>query len=190
MDERIPLIRKRLEKKLNPSRYEHSLSVSYTCVALAMRYGEDLDKAELAGLLHDCARQYESEEIYQRCLSKGIEVTKDEEKSKILLHAKYGSYMAKHKYHVSDPEILSAIEFHTTGKPDMSLLEKIVYIADYIEPRRYKAKNLDQMRKLAFIDIDQALYEIMTGILEYLDESNAQVDGMTVKACKYYSRKN
>lgn len=189
MDERIPVIRKKLKKKLDPARYEHSLSVSYTAVALAMRYGYNLDKAELAGLLHDCARQYDNQTLFVKCIEKTIPVTADEEKSKVLLHAKYGSYMAEHKYGITDPEILSAIQYHTTGKPDMSLLEKIIYIADYIEPRRNKAANLDHMRRLAFVDLDQALYEIMNGILEYLRESGAAIDSMTEAACMYYHKR-
>lgn len=189
MDERILTIRKKLKKKLTPDRYEHSLSVSYTAVALAMRYGYDLDRAELAGLLHDCARQYDNQTIYEKCLKKGLTVTADEEKSKVLLHAKYGSYLTAHKYGIDDPEILSAIEFHTTGRPDMSLLEKIIYIADYIEPRRCKASNLEHMRKLAFIDLDKALFEIMTGILQYLDETHATVDQQTREACNWYREK-
>ena len=75
---------------------------------------------------------------------------------------------AEHKYDVTDPAILSAIRFHTTGKPDMSLLEKILYVADYIEPRRFKAPNLDKIRGLAFRDLDEAVYEIMSDTLEYL----------------------
>ncbi|MDY2629686.1 MAG: bis(5'-nucleosyl)-tetraphosphatase (symmetrical) YqeK [Lachnospiraceae bacterium] len=188
MDERIPAIRKRLKKKLTPERYEHSLSVSYTAVALAMRYGCNLDQAELAGLLHDCARQFDNQTIYEKCLEKGLEITGDEEKNKVLLHAKYGRYMAEHKYGINDPEILSAIEFHTTGRADMSVLEKILYIADYIEPRRYKADNLEYMRKLAFTDLDEALIKIMTGILEYLSETGASIDGQTREACKFYER--
>lgn len=188
MDERIPVIRKRLKKKLTPERYEHSLSVSYTAAALAMRYGYDLDRAELAGLLHDCARQFDNQVIYEKCLEKGLEVTEDEEKNKVLLHARYGSYMATHKYGIDDPDILSAIEYHTTGRPDMSMLEKILYIADYIEPRRNKAANLEHMRRLAFIDLDEALVEIMTGILEYLDETGASIDNQTKEACRFYER--
>ena len=161
MDERIPAFRKKLKKRLEPYRYEHSLGVAYTCAALAMRYGADIERCEIAGLLHDCARQYSNQEIYERCIHKAIPVSKDEDKAKVLLHAKYGAYMAEHKYGITDPEILSAITWHTTGKPNMTLLEKIVYIADYIEPTRNKADNLKEMRRLAFIDIDQALYEIM-----------------------------
>ena len=186
MKEDISAIRKKLKKKLPPDRYEHSLSVSYTAMALAMRYGCDLQQAELAGLLHDCARQHDNQTIYEKCLNKGIEVTKDEEANKILLHAKYGSYMAAHKYGIKDQEILTAIEYHTTGRPKMSLLEKIIYIADYIEPRRNKAANLAHMRQLAFIDLDRALYEIMAGILQYLEETHAAIDKQTQEACIYY----
>lgn len=189
MNERVPMIRKKLKKKLDPCRYEHTLSVSYTAMALAMRYGCDLEKAELAGLLHDCARQFDNQTIYEKCLEKGIPVTEDEEKNKVLLHAKYGSYMAEHKYQITDPEILSAIRYHTTGKPDMTLLEKIIYIADYIEPRRNKADNLDSMRQLAFVDIDQALTEIMQGILVYLNETGSNVDSQTESAIDYYQNR-
>lgn len=189
MNERVPMIRKKLKKKLEPYRYEHTLSVSYTAMALAMRYGCDLEKAELAGLLHDCARQFDNQTIYEKCLEKGIPVTEDEEKNKVLLHAKYGSYMAEHKYQITDSEILSAIRYHTTGKPDMTLLEKIIYIADYIEPRRNKADNLDSMRQLAFVDIDQALTEIMQGILVYLNETGSNVDSQTESAIDYYQNR-
>lgn len=189
MNERVSMIRKKLKKKLDPYRYEHTLSVSYTAMALAMRYGCDLEKAELAGLLHDCARQFDNQTIYEKCLEKGIPVTADEEKNKVLLHAKYGSYMAEHKYQIADPEILSAIRYHTTGKPDMSLLEKIIYIADYIEPRRNKADNLDTMRKLAFVNIDRALTEIMQGILVYLRETGSSIDTQTEAAFDYYHDK-
>ena len=75
MNERVPMIRKKLKKKLEPYRYEHTLSVSYTAMALAMRYGCDLEKAELAGLLHGCAREFVDQTIYDLCLDIGIPVT-------------------------------------------------------------------------------------------------------------------
>ena len=96
--------------------------------------------------------------MLQKCLDRNIPVTAEEERDPSLLHAKLGAWMAEHKYGVDDPEILSAITCHTTGKPGMSLLDKILYVADYIEPRRSKAANLTAMRKLAFIDLDKADY--------------------------------
>ena len=88
------------------------------------------------------------------------------------------------EYEVDDPEILSAITCHTTGKPGMSLLDKILYVADYIEPRRSKAANLTAMRKLAFIDLDEACLEIMESILVYLKSTGCQIDPMTEAACE------
>lgn len=181
-------IREALKASLKPVRYEHSLSVSFTCMALAMRYGYDLDKAEMAGLLHDCAKCYDNDSIIEACRKKGVELTEGELQAPSIIHARLGAQMAKDKFGVEDPEILSAIACHTTGKPDMSLLDKILYIADYIEPRRYKIKELPSIRRLAFEDLDQALFQIMEGTLRYLNESGTYADIMTQNAYQYYKK--
>ncbi len=189
MTEALNLIlsyRKNLEMKLDPMRYEHSLSVSYTCVNLAMRYRYDLEKAELAGLLHDCGKRYSDDIILKKCKKHGISVSPEEEEAPAVLHANYGTWLAKHKYGISDPEILSAILYHTTGKPEMTMLEKIVYIADYIEPRRNKASNLPEMRKLAYEDLDEAMYQILKSTLLYLNKKGGKLEPITVKAYEYY----
>lgn len=189
MTEALNLIlsyRKNLEMKLDPMRYEHSLSVSYTCVSLAMRYGCDLGKAELAGLLHDCGKRYSDDIILKKCRKHGIFFTSDEEEAPAVLHANYGAWLAKHKYGIDDPEILSAILYHTTGKPEMTALEKIVYIADYIEPRRYKADDLPRMRMLAYQDLDETIYRILKGTLDYLGKKKGKVALVTLKAFDYY----
>lgn len=184
MDERVLEIRKHLSKKLDLFRYEHTLGVSFTCQALAMRYGYDLDKAELAGLLHDCAKRFDNPVLMEKCRKREIPVTPAEEADPSLLHAKLGAWIAKEKYGVEDEEILDAIRCHTTGRAGMTLLDKILYVADYIEPRRYKASNLPQMRRLAFIDLDEACYKIMDSILEYLKAQNCSIDEMTSLACE------
>ena len=186
MNTEIIEIRKKLKKKLNPERYEHTLGVSYTAACLAMRYGCDLRQAELAGLLHDCARQYPAEELPERCLRHQIPVTEYERKSPVLLHAKLGAWMAGHKYHIEDPEIAGAIYYHTTGRDGMTLLEKIIYTADYIEPRRYKAENLDKIRRLAFQDLDECIYHIMRDTLDYLKRKGGVIDETTSQAYQYY----
>lgn len=184
--EQITAIRKKLKDKLKPSRYEHTLSVSYTCIALAMRYEYPIDRAELAGLLHDCAKQYDDPSILARCEKHGIPVSEEERKALPVLHAVYGAWMAKHKFDVTDHEILEAIACHTTGKPDMGLLDKILFIADYIEPRRDQAENLPEMRKLAFIDIDEALFQILKGMLAYLKQTGDYIAPMTQETYQYY----
>jgi predicted HD superfamily hydrolase involved in NAD metabolism len=187
MKEEVIKIRKKLKKRLDPARYEHTLGVAYTAQALAMRYGVSLEKAELGGLLHDCAREFDHNEIYRRCYAHGIPITKEEEKNKVLLHAKYGSYRAEKKYGIDDKEVLSSICYHTTGKPAMSMLEKIVYLADYIEPGREKAPNLTQVREMAFIDIDEAIYMTLQDVLKYLAK-NVDSESASVAAYQYYKK--
>ena len=188
MNSEIFSIREKLKASLKPGRYEHSLSVSFTCMALAVRYGYDLDKAELAGLLHDCAKCYDNNSIIAACRNSGMELTEGELQAPSIIHSRLGARMAEEKFGVNDPEILSAIACHTTGKPDMSLLDKILYIADYIEPRRYKIKDLPAIRRLAFEDLDQALFQIMEGTLRYLKESGTYADIMTQNAYHYYKK--
>ena len=190
MDERITEIRKHLKKKLNPMRYEHTLGVSYTCMALAMRYSDNLDQAEMAGLLHDCAKRYDDATIICKCQEHGIELTEGELRAPAVIHAKLGAWMAEHKYGITDPEVLSAIACHTTGKPAMSLLDKILYVADYIEPRRDKAPNLPKLRRLAFEDLDEALYQILDSTRNYLKETGTAEDDTTEQTWEYYHERH
>jgi predicted HD superfamily hydrolase involved in NAD metabolism len=181
-------LRNELRGKLSPQRYEHTISVSFICTALAMRYGSDLDYAELAGLLHDCAKHYGDGEIIKRCQKQGIQLTSDELKAPAVLHAKYGAWLAQHKYGIEDAEVINAIRWHTTGRPEMSLLEKIVFIADYIEPRRDKAEDLPLVRSMAFIDLDECVYLILKNTLEYLKGKESFVDSMSMEAYAYYEQ--
>ncbi len=182
-------IKKKLKNELDESRYEHTIGVMDTAACLAMRYGADLTQALVAGLLHDCAKCIPNDKKLKLCRKNGIEVTPFEEKAPFLLHAKLGAWMAEHEYHVSDPAILSAIACHTTGKPDMSLLDKIVFIADYIEPGRNKAPGLPEIRRLSFTDIDQALIRILSDTLDYLASSNDPIDPTTQNVLDYYLRR-
>jgi predicted HD superfamily hydrolase involved in NAD metabolism len=182
-------IKKSLEKHQDPERFEHTLGVSYTAAALAMRYGYDIKKAQLAGLLHDCAKHYSEEKILQYCEKYNISITEVEWQNPFLLHAKLGAFLAMHKYHVTDEEIISAILVHTTGKPNMNLLDKILYVADYIEPNRNKAEHLQEIRQLAFVDLDQALVRILEDTVQYLKKKDCVVDPMSAKTLVYYKEK-
>lgn len=186
MKKRILELREIMISKLEPERYEHSLSVAYTSMALAMRYGYDLEKAELAGLLHDCAKHYDTSIIIEKCHKQGISLTDDELKATSVLHAKYGAWLAENRYQITDNDVVGAIRWHTTGKPMMSLSEKILYVADYIEPRRYKASNLPEIRKMAFINLELSIYHIMNDTLLYLKNKGLFIDSMTIKAHEYY----
>lgn len=179
-------MQKKLAKYLDEDRYEHTLGVMFTCAALSMVHDCDLITAQTAGLLHDCAKCIPNKKKLKMCSQHHIPVSEFEQEHPFLLHAKLGAYVAKAKYDVTDENILSAITWHTTGKPDMTLLEKIVYIADYIEPKRDKAPNLAIVRKLAFQDLDECMYKILADTLAYLEENPKDIDNATKDAFLYY----
>ena len=129
-------ILKWLKEHLSEERYIHTLGVEECAKELARMYGINPDKAAFAGLLHDCAKCMSNEKRLSICEKHNISVNKIERKNPFLLHAKVGSYIAMQKFHVHDSDTVNAILNHTTGRPDMSLLEKIIYVADYIEPGR------------------------------------------------------
>ena len=179
-------MQKKLSKYLDEDRYEHTMGVMYTCASLAMVHGYDIQDAQAAGLLHDCAKCIPNKKKLKLCKSYHLEVSEFEESHPFLLHAKLGACIAKEKYHIEDREILSSITYHTTGKPAMSTLEKIVYIADYIEPMRDKAPNLERIRKIAFVDLDQCMFEILRDTLIYLEDNPKDIDVTTKDAFLYY----
>lgn len=148
---------KKLQNYINKDRYQHTLGVMYTAASLAMAYRYDVDKAMLAGLLHDCAKSIPNEKKLELCKKHHIEVTDIERENPFLLHAKVGALIAKKKYDVKDEEILHAIAVHTTGEPAMGTLDMILFVADYIEPGRDKAQNLPQIREMAFCSLEQTV---------------------------------
>ncbi|MDO4261568.1 MAG: bis(5'-nucleosyl)-tetraphosphatase (symmetrical) YqeK [Eubacteriales bacterium] len=179
-------LKKDLKRSMDDSRFEHTLGVMYTSAALAMRHGCDLEKAMLAGLMHDCAKCMPNAKKLKIAEKNGLEITSLERKNPFMLHAKVGALLAKKKYDIDDEEVLGAIRWHTTGRPDMTLLEKIVYVADYIEPKRDKAPNLPLVRRLAFEDLDEALFRILSDTLDYLGDSPEDVDATTKETYDFY----
>ena len=124
-------MQKKLAKYLDEDRYAHTLGVMYTCAALAMVHNCDLVTAQTAGLLHDCAKCIPNKKKLKMCSQHNIAVSEFEQTHPFLLHAKLGAYVARAKYDVTDEEILSAITWHTTGKPEMTLLEKaLAYLGE------------------------------------------------------------
>ncbi len=182
----IKKIRKNMEKSLDCKRFEHTLGVAYTAAALAMCYDVDVNKAQTAGLLHDCAKCISNEKKIQICEKHNIMINEVERENPFLLHAKVGSYLAMKQYNIHDQDIINAILNHTTGRPAMSDLEKIIYVADYIEPGRKQAPNLTNVRRLAFQDLDAALIHILSDTLQYLNSINGPIDQMTQKTYDYY----
>lgn len=180
-------LQKELSKELDAKRYEHTLGVAYTAACMAMRYDCDMKKAYIAGLLHDCAKCMTHEERMNYCKKYSLEVSDTEKKNPSLLHAKVGADMCHRKYGIEDEEIASAVHYHTTGKPDMTLLEKIIFIADYVEPHRKEIPGLNEAREELFCDLEETLKIILRHNLIYLEESEKVVDPMTKQTYEYYA---
>lgn len=188
MEDLILKIERKVKKELDQYRYMHTLGVMYTAASLAMRHQADVRDAMIAGLLHDCAKCIPGQDKIRLCKKYDLEITPIEFSNPGLLHAKLGAYLAKHEYHIENEDILQAIRSHTTGRPDMSLLEKIIYIADYIEPGRNPLPNMDRVRKLAFEDLDECLFVMLKDSLEYLNSRNIPIDPMTEKTYEFYKK--
>lgn len=181
-------LQQEMSKILKPKRYLHVLGVEFTCASLAMRYHADLKKAQIAGLLHDCAKHLDDETQLAECTKYELHISEVEARVPYLLHGKLGAYYAKTRYQIEDQEILDAITYHTTGRPEMSLLEKIVYTADYIEPSRNaeRIKGMDEIRAMAFVDIDQAIVMMTKNTMDYITSSGGEFDQTTVATYHYY----
>ncbi|MDD3361038.1 MAG: bis(5'-nucleosyl)-tetraphosphatase (symmetrical) YqeK [Hespellia sp.] len=182
----IHKIRRELEKELKKDRYDHTLGVMYTASALAMVYDVDLEQALLAGLLHDCAKNRSIQDQLRLAKKHHIGLTESERAMPALIHAKLGAYLAKHSYGIYDQAVLDAITYHTTGKAEMTMLEKILYISDYIEPGRDRLETLPIIRKIAFTDIDKAVYMVSEATLSFLKKTGRKVDRTTEITYEYY----
>ena len=187
-------IKKYLKKHLTKDRYHHTLGVASTAVAMAMRYNPDpsnsnfIKRAELAGLLHDCAKCMDNNKRLRICEKNNLSCSSFEKSHPYLLHGKVGAYIAQTKFKIEDNDILQAITWHTTGRPDMSLLEKIIFIADYIEPSRTPVPELNLIRQLAFVDIDKAMEKILSNTLKFLESKGNPIDKMTQTTYDSYVR--
>ena len=183
-------LRKSLEKELKPDRFDHTLGVAYTAANMAFIHGADVEKALIAGFLHDCAKCMSHEDQIKICEKNKIEISEVERRNHSLLHAKVGMYLARTKYDIYDTDILNAIRWHTTGRENMSLLEKIIYIADFIEPNRKPLENLPKIRKEAFEDIDKCLAHILHDSVIYLQTIGKETDDATMEAYEFYKKYN
>ncbi len=181
-------IREVLKKELTKSRYRHTEGVMYTAASLAMRYLCSMEDAMTAGLLHDCAKCLSDDEKLRICREHDLPVSEVEERHPQLLHAKVGAFLAKEKYGVKSEEICHAIAVHTTGCADMSFLDKIIFVSDYIEPGRNRAPRLTAVRQAAFEDIDRCCAMILQDTVEYLSVDEKSMDPTTHEAYAFYKK--
>lgn len=183
----IDCIKKTLKDNLTEKRYIHTLGVVDTAVKLADIYGEDPLKAQLAALCHDSYKCISVEEN-----NKLVEFYNLDDKylnNKNLAHSKIAALKLSEDFNIFDEDVKNAIEFHTTGRVGMSMLEKIIYIADAIEPNR-EYFGLDKLRELAYKDIDKACMLSLSNTVNYLVKNSQRVDEETILALKYLKERN
>lgn len=191
--DKLEAIKDEMKKLLNPHRYTHVISVADFAAKLALNHSYDIVKAYTAGLLHDCAKYLTDEESLKEAEKYGLSLNKAELHTPAnLLHGPIGAIYAKEKYGIADSEILSSITYHTTGKPDMTILDKILYLADVLEYGRTMeyTPDLDVIRGIAATDLDLAIYHILDNMVPYLIETYGDnVCPLTIDIYNIYCKK-
>ena len=165
---------------LKNKRIPHVLGTEQEAIRLAERYGADVEKARVAALLHDCTKKLNMEEQLELCGRYGIQLDELEQKALKLLHAKTGAAIARDVFGVDD-EIYNAIWWHTTGHAHMTLLEKVIYLADYIEPSR-NFPGVDKLRAVCYKDLDEGLLMGLEMTIEEMTEMGNPVHHATIEA--------
>jgi predicted HD superfamily hydrolase involved in NAD metabolism len=162
-----------VKPQLTEHRYLHTIGVMETAIKLAERYGADVKKAELAAIFHDYAKFRPKDEMKQIIVEQSMPPILLEYNSE-LWHAPVGAFLAEKEAGITDSEVLDAIRYHTSGRIGMTLLDKIIYLADYIEPGRH-FPGVDEVRAIAEEDLDNALIQSMKNTIQFLMKKNQPV---------------
>lgn len=173
-----------LHGALSAHRFRHTLSVAETAVVLAARFGVNPVHAHLAGLLHDCAKGLDASALTALIRSGGISADEYEISMPALLHAPAGEALARQQYHINDNAVLSAIRWHTTGRRNMTRLEKVIYLADMIEPEREEYPGLSDLRQLAETDLDAAVYRAAARSVDFILERGKKMHPRTLELAR------
>ncbi|MDU5807149.1 MAG: bis(5'-nucleosyl)-tetraphosphatase (symmetrical) YqeK [Peptoniphilus harei] len=180
---------KEIRDRIGEKRFLHTLRVRDTAIELAKIHGVDQEKAEVAGFLHDCAKIRDHEELIKAAKKSGLLLTKEMHKAPQIIHSYLGALYAREFYGIEDENILNAITYHTTGRANMSDLEKIIFLADYIEPMR-NFDGVEKARQLAKKDLDEAMYFALNNTLNFLVKHDTYIVPTTVTARNYYKELN
>jgi predicted HD superfamily hydrolase involved in NAD metabolism len=178
-----------LYENLKESKVNHSLSVSKTAITLAVKYGENVKKARISGLLHDCAKGMRDEELIKVAKDNEIQLDEIYIDNPSILHGIVASIIAKEEMGIEDEDILMAIRYHTTGRKHMSVLEKIIYIADYIEPLR-TFHGVEELRSLSYIELDVAVVKALENTIKYVISKGELLHTDTIIARNYLLSKH
>jgi predicted HD superfamily hydrolase involved in NAD metabolism len=167
-----------VKEKITPHRYQHTLGVVETAIHLAKLYSVDQQKAEVAAIFHDYAKFRDATEM-KNIIKKVTEIPNDLlEYDKELWHAPVGAYLLEREVGITNSEVLDAIRYHTTGRPNMSPLEKVVCLADYIEPGRI-FPGVEEVRVMAEEDLEKALAQSLLNTIVFLEKKGQKVYPLT-----------
>jgi predicted HD superfamily hydrolase involved in NAD metabolism len=167
-------------------RYAHTLRVARMAVQLARRYGEDVERARVAGMLHDLARLYSDQRLLDESHARGLWISTFDREHPRVLHARLGAELAKERFGINDERILSAIRAHTLGNGSMTALDAIVYLADSLEPEREFAERAE-LERLAFSDLHAAMRETLRSTTAYHGASGNSIAPETAAAIELFS---
>lgn len=175
-----------LKENLTEKRFNHSIQVAKEAKSLAIEHNEDKEKAFLAGLIHDCCKCFSLPKIYETCEKYNFKLDEVLEKQPDLSHSFLGYYVAKDIYNIQDENILNSIKYHTTGRANMTNLEKIIYIADYIEPTRPYFEGIYKARELAYKNLDMAMDYILESTIQFNNKKGRIIHPLSIEAYDYY----
>lgn len=176
----IESVKNDLKEILSEKRYNHSVGTMKMAKILAKQYGEDEEKAEFTGLIHDIAKELSKEKIDEYIKKYNIEIDEIEKKQLGLLHAKLGAYVAKEKYEIADEEVQNAIKYHTTGNKDMDTFAKIIYVADKIEENR-TYDGVEELREMAMKDLESAILFIVDFVIQKSIKNKSLIHPNTIE---------
>lgn len=184
----IAALQKDVEDQMTAYRFKHTLGVVETAKDLAVIYGVDSDKVTIAALFHDIAKEFTSTKKRAFCTEHNIYVDDFLKTNIHLMHGNIAAYIAKEDYDIEDVDILNAILNHTLGSHNMSELEKVIYIADIIEPNRKNHLELDKLRRVAYMDLNKAMLFALNYNIDYLTATNKEVHPIIYSIREEYSK--
>lgn len=175
-----------LSKSLSSGRYKHTVGVAETAKNLALKFGVDPQKAELAGWLHDLAKEYKNDDLLQEAARFRLSLHPIDIASPHLLHARVGACLAEEKYGVDDRAVLDAIAQHTLGRPLMSPLEEILFVADAIEPSRSPLWADPIKERLESAGLKAAVLKCCQSTIEEVVKKGFLLHPLTVETYNFY----
>ncbi len=181
-------VKAKLATMLTPDRYRHSIGVMETAEKMALHFGESAEKAKIAGLLHDCAKDIDKSIMVDMCDSLGVVLDPTKREQRSLIHADLGAKLLETEFGIFDEEVALAVKNHTLGREEMTNLEKILYLADIIEPNRKHFPGIEEIRRLSMADLDCAMLCAVDHTVDHLMHRHKPLHSQTLATQQYFAR--